>query len=138
MVKLTDAEYQWRLDREKQLVDELTAIRERLLLAEERQADTRKENDFLRLRLAESDKDCVYCDLPKSDMGKCSSGFPGCARADDLFMCDGMSDRDAKMKAEGKAEAWEQIAAIGDSVSSKLIHVTAKYALEQAARERAR
>lgn len=64
----------------------------------------RKENDFLRLRLAESDRDCVYCNLPASEMPKCSSGFPGCARADDLYGCDELSRRDDRMKLIGAAE----------------------------------
>ena len=66
------------------------------------------ENDFMRLRLAESDKDCVYCQLPKSETARCSSGFPGCARADDLFHCDELTRRDERMKREGAAQGIEQ------------------------------
>lgn len=64
----------------------------------------RAENDFMRLRLAESDKACVYCDLPASDAAKCASGFPGCARADDLYACDRMTVRDEHQRAIGAAK----------------------------------
>ena len=45
----------------------------------------RKENTVLRRFIAESDLPCIYCSLPKHDMGRCESGFPGCGRADDLL-----------------------------------------------------
>jgi hypothetical protein len=44
------------------------------------------ENDKLRGILAKSDLDCIYCGLPKKDMGRCYFGFPGCGRADDLML----------------------------------------------------
>ena len=44
------------------------------------------ENDKLRGLLAKSDLDCIYCGLPKKDMGRCYLGFPGCGRADDLML----------------------------------------------------
>ena len=46
----------------------------------------KEENDKLRGILAKSDLDCVYCGLPKKDMGRCYFGFPGCGRADDLML----------------------------------------------------
>lgn len=48
-------------------------------------AQLRRENDFLRRMVAESDLPCVYCQLPKADMARCASGFPGCARGDDMI-----------------------------------------------------
>lgn len=45
------------------------------------------ENNRLRAALASSKDPCVYCQLPKDEMTKCRSGFPGCARADDLMGC---------------------------------------------------
>jgi len=45
------------------------------------------ENTRLRAALATSKDPCVYCKLPKEEMAKCRSGFPGCARADDLMGC---------------------------------------------------
>ena len=78
---------------------------ERLERAEADRDEARKENDFMRLRLAESDKACVYCELPRADMGACASGFPGCARADDLYHCDESTRRDAQQRREGAA-AW--------------------------------
>lgn len=44
------------------------------------------ENQVLRIKLAKSDADCIYCGLPSVDMGKCALGFPGCGRADDLVL----------------------------------------------------
>ena len=48
--------------------------------------EAKQENDKLRGILAKSDLDCVYCGLPKKDMGRCYFGFPGCGRADDLML----------------------------------------------------
>lgn len=45
------------------------------------------ENTRLRAALATSKDPCTYCQLPKEEMAKCRSGFPGCARADDLMGC---------------------------------------------------
>ena len=45
------------------------------------------ENTRLRAALASSKDPCPYCQLPKDEMVKCRSGFPGCARADDLMGC---------------------------------------------------
>jgi hypothetical protein len=81
--------------------------------AERERDELRKENDFMRLRLAESDKACVYCDLPKAEMGACAHGFPGCARADDLFHCDELTRRDAQQRREGAAEWLENAAREG-------------------------
>lgn len=43
-----------------------------------------KENDVLRGIIANSKIDCIYCGLKKSAMAECASGFPGCARLDDI------------------------------------------------------
>jgi hypothetical protein len=45
----------------------------------------RKENDYLRGVVANSDLPCLYCGLSKEDMIKCYHGFPGCPRADDIL-----------------------------------------------------
>lgn len=45
----------------------------------------RKENDFLRGVVANSDLPCLYCRLSAEDMNKCKHGFPGCSRADDML-----------------------------------------------------
>lgn len=47
--------------------------------------EIRHENDVLRGLLAKGEKDCVYCGLPAADISKCRSGFPGCARMDDMM-----------------------------------------------------
>lgn len=43
-----------------------------------------EENDKLRGLLAQGKGDCVYCSLSAADIAKCASGFPGCARMDDI------------------------------------------------------
>lgn len=45
-----------------------------------------KENSQLRLLLATSNAKCAYCGLPAEEMAKCASGFPGCARGDDMLL----------------------------------------------------
>ena len=50
-------------------------------------AEATAENTRLRAALASSKDPCAYCQLPKDEMAKCRSGFPGCARADDLMGC---------------------------------------------------
>ena len=50
-------------------------------------AEATAENTRLRAALASSKDPCVYCQLPKDEMSKCRSGFPGCSRADDLMGC---------------------------------------------------
>lgn len=50
-------------------------------------SDIVEENLRLRAALANSDSPCVYCSLPAADFAKCKSGFPGCARADDMTGC---------------------------------------------------
>jgi len=63
------------------------------------------ENDKLRLLLAASKADCAYCGLPSDRMAECASGFPGCARADDMI-ADGtptraeMNDECDRLRAE--------------------------------------
>lgn len=69
------------LDRELQDADR----RENSLTRE--LAEATAENNRLRAALASSKDPCVYCQLPKDEMAKCRSGFPGCARADDLMGC---------------------------------------------------
>ena len=44
----------------------------------------KEENNKLRGLLAKGQGDCVYCGLPAADIAKCPSGFPGCARMDDI------------------------------------------------------
>lgn len=57
----------------------------RIICIESENDRLRKENDYLRGVVANSDLPCVYCKLSREDMGKCASGFPGCARADDML-----------------------------------------------------
>jgi len=48
-------------------------------------AKLENENNALRALLAQGQGDCIYCNLPAVDIAKCSSGFPGCARMDDIM-----------------------------------------------------
>jgi hypothetical protein len=48
-------------------------------------AQLREDNDTLRGILAFENVNCLYCQLPLNEMVKCQSGFPGCARADDML-----------------------------------------------------
>jgi uncharacterized protein YukE len=50
-------------------------------------AELEAENTHLRAALAMSQSPCTYCQLPREEMAKCRSGFPGCARADDMTGC---------------------------------------------------
>lgn len=43
-----------------------------------------EENNYLKGILATQNRPCIYCGL--KDMSKCARGFPGCSRADDLFI----------------------------------------------------
>jgi len=70
-------------------------------------AEAAAENNRLRAALASSKDPCVYCQLPKDEMAKCRSGFPGCARADDLMGCPELGaalevDRQERELAESK------------------------------------
>lgn len=56
-------------------IENLTESNQRLL----------NENDILRGLVAKGQGDCVYCGLKAEDMAKCKSGFPGCARMDDIM-----------------------------------------------------
>ena len=44
-----------------------------------------RENRQMRMIIANSGMDCIYCGLPKNDMAKCQQDFPGCSRAGDLM-----------------------------------------------------
>lgn len=43
------------------------------------------ENNVLRSLLAKGNGDCPYCGLPAAEISRCASGFPGCARMDDIM-----------------------------------------------------
>jgi len=64
---------------------------------------TEKENNYLRGLIPKTIGKCIYCGL--EDMGKCKSGFPGCAWADDIMIAQDdtmqriMAQRDGYRKA---------------------------------------
>lgn len=55
------------------------------------------ENTRIRAAYANSDQPCPYCSLSIEDWNKCASGFPGCARADDIQGCPNLL---AKLRAD--------------------------------------
>lgn len=55
----------------------------RLLECQAKLEIVERENTKLRYIIAKNDIPCVYCGL--RDMSKCKSGFPGCARMDDIM-----------------------------------------------------
>jgi len=86
------------------------------------------ENDKLRLLLAASKADCAYCGLPSDRMAECASGFPGCARADDMI-ADGtptraeMNDECDRLRAE-LADIKEDAAMSASSLANTLTNAT--------------
>lgn len=78
----------WRVILEtewQKLQDEIASLRKELGLALQDKIQLRKENNILRTLAANGNADCPYCGLPAADMAQCKSGFPGCARADDML-----------------------------------------------------
>ena len=88
-------------------------------------ARLRAENDKLRGLLAKGGKDCAYCGLPAEDIARCASGFPGCARMDDIMQA-GVADEnkalqeqsetalmDAQALRDGRAELVEALEPFG-------------------------
>jgi len=47
------------------------------------------------------DEFCPYCELHRSDIGRCKLGFPGCGLADDLLE-EFLSDADFEFNPEVK------------------------------------
>jgi hypothetical protein len=47
--------------------------------------ELKEENDTLRGICAYENIECLYCGLPRAEMARCQSGFPGCARTDDML-----------------------------------------------------
>jgi DNA repair exonuclease SbcCD ATPase subunit len=84
----------------------LTSERDTLRAKDERLQEAQKENDQLRSLLSTSKADCAYCGLPANRMAECASGFPGCARADDM-LCSATPTRDDLLDelTEARAEA---------------------------------
>lgn len=66
-----------------------------------------KENSQLRLVLATSNAKCAYCGLPAEEMAKCASGFPGCARGDDM-LSDNTPTRRELVAERDAAEAYAE------------------------------
>lgn len=54
----------------------------KLLEVQAKVENLERENARLRAILARSSEPCIYCGL--KDMSMCKSGFPGCARMDDI------------------------------------------------------
>lgn len=69
----------------------------------------RAENTHLRTLVAVQATPCVYCGL--TEMAKCASGFPGCARADDLIC--------------GEDEAFKAVVAERNTLRAEVARLTA-------------
>ena len=63
---------------------------------EERLAEYERENTILRGLLAKSGEPCIYCELPRSRMGECPQGFPGCGRMDDVLVYEAQQIEDTE------------------------------------------
>lgn len=63
----------------------------------------KRENDFLRALVGNSDKSCVYCGLGAENQAQCERGFPGCARGDDQVLCKNFGDAAALHDMEKEA-----------------------------------
>jgi len=72
-----------------------------VVLAESQLAEVSKENDKLRGLLAWGNDPCVYCTLPRAEMQRCRSGFPGCARGDDMMAMPDLKDWTTKRGSAG-------------------------------------
>jgi hypothetical protein len=90
-------------------------------------ADLTAENTRIRAALAQSKDACVYCQLPADEMAKCSSGFPGCARADDLTGCPefgaAMRAMDLEAALRPFAEVYREGSFGDDAVHTDLVHL---------------
>lgn len=66
-----------------------------------------RENDHLRGLVGNLKIPCVYCGL--ENMGECRSGFPGCARADDIMIGEDAFIRGLSEKAKRYEDALTKI-----------------------------
>jgi hypothetical protein len=66
-------------------VDEREKLKKQNEKLKKQMVELQTENSRLRATLAKSKLPCIYCGI--EEMGKCTAGFPGCGRMDDL-MCD--------------------------------------------------
>ena len=73
-------------------------------------AELETENTHLRAALATSKSPCAYCQLPADEMAKCRSGFPGCARMDDMLGCPEFGAMMALSETKAEAARWREVA----------------------------
>ena len=73
-------------------------------------AELEAENTHLRAALATSKSPCVYCQLPADEMAQCRSGFPGCARMDDVMGCPEFGAMMCLSDAQADATRWRSAA----------------------------
>lgn len=104
----------WLMDSGLQIDHEARmAYMERADMVARQLADLRIENDHMRAALANGPGPCVYCDLPRGEWNKCTSGFPGCARGDDAALCPhigaGMDEARLRAALDGLVSAVEGI-----------------------------
>lgn len=80
----------------------------------------RDENDRLRAALAQSDQPCAYCTLPAEEWAKCTSGFPGCSRADDAMGCPELG---ASLKAVAAETSLAELTTAAQALVTKMHEV---------------
>lgn len=66
------------------------------------------ENNKLRGLLAKGQGDCEYCQLPAKDIAKCRSGFPGCARMDDIINAPVIEAESVLLAIEQVLSTWKR------------------------------
>ena len=72
-------------------------------------SDIERENTRLRGLLAWGTDPCIYCGLSRGDMYKCASGFPGCARSDDMMCSPDAEARFAEVERRTAEERARQV-----------------------------
>lgn len=95
----------------------------------------RAENSTLRTLVAVQPTPCVYCGL--TEMAKCASGFPGCARADDMICGEdetfkAVVDERNKLRAEAE-QLRVQLAACGVAALCNTDESRATHSVERGA-----
>lgn len=93
-IALTESAYNASLAAQTAILDKYEAVK--------------KENDFLRAVVGNSDKACVYCGLGAENQGQCVSGFPGCARGDDQSLCRNFGDAAALHDLQKEFDAYRK------------------------------
>lgn len=107
------------------------------------------ENATLRGLVAKGQGDCVYCGLKAEDMAQCKSGFPGCARMDDIMAAQEtekdrqidhlrMSLLNARMEAEAILDGIPNAVHVRESGGGENVFASLAVSVEELKNSRAR